>query len=307
MKKINLRQLRWIIRQRRAGELSVYQIARQQGITPRYVRMLHRRYQGVPDYYICKIRLKKCGRKPKALTRHEIDGIMSAKREYPDMGAVSIEKILRSKGISISHNRIHQYFKANALANTEPKKGRRRKYVRYERHYSNSLWHTDWHETKLGNLIAFLDDHSRFIVSYGIYRNATTNNSLKAYYEAIDKYGIPKQLMSDHGTQFCKDPEYNYKFRNEIEKRGTQHILARVKHPQSNGKMERFFYTFERLMKYFDDVDKAVEYYNFKRPHMSLERDGKSITPYEAFVLKNKAFRERLLNENTQTILSRGS
>ena len=112
---------------------------------------------------------------------------MSAKRKYPGIDAVSIEKILRSKGISTSHNRIHQYFKANALANTEPKKGRRRKYVRYERHYSNSLGHTDVHETKLENHITFLDDYSRFIVSYGIYRNATTNNSLKAYFEAIDK------------------------------------------------------------------------------------------------------------------------
>ncbi len=40
---------------------------------------------------------------------------------------------------------------------------------------------------------------------------------------------------------------------------------------------------------------------------MSLERDGKPVTPYEAFVLKNKALKERLLNENTQRILPRGS
>ncbi|MCL4375273.1 hypothetical protein M1394_00530 [Candidatus Marsarchaeota archaeon] len=72
--------------------------------------------------------------------------------------------------------------------------------------------------------------------------------------------------MSDHGSQFCKDENDNYRFGKEVEKNGTRHILARVKHPQSNGKMERFFYTFERLLNYFDDVDEAIKYYNFKRP-----------------------------------------
>jgi putative transposase len=269
--------------------------------------MLYRRYQAVPDYLVDTIRLKRCGRKPKAITEYEETEIMKAKNEYPDMGAGAIEKILKGRGVRISHNRIHRYLKSNNLANTEPRKGRRRKYVRYEKKRSNILWHTDWHETKLGQLIAFIDDHSRFIVSYGIYKNATTDNSIKAYYEGVSKYGIPKLLMSDHGSQFCKDENDNYRFRKEVEKNGTKHILARVKHPQSNGKMERFFYTFERLLNYFDDVDEAIKYYNFKRPHMSLERDGKPVTPYEAFVLKNKALKERLLNENTQSILSRGS
>ncbi|MFP3295941.1 MAG: hypothetical protein RXN81_07450 [Caldisphaera sp.] len=30
----------------------------------------------------------------------------------------------------------------------EPKKWRRKKWIRYEREYSNSLWHVDWHEIK---------------------------------------------------------------------------------------------------------------------------------------------------------------
>jgi len=62
MKKLNLRKIRWIIREMKKGELSVYQIAKLQKISQRWVRQLSRKYGGVPLY---KIRLFKCGRKPK--------------------------------------------------------------------------------------------------------------------------------------------------------------------------------------------------------------------------------------------------
>ena len=75
-----MRQLRWIVRERRKGALSAYQIARQQQITPRYVRMLYRRYQAMLDYLVDTIRLKRCGRKPKVITEYEETEIMKAKK-----------------------------------------------------------------------------------------------------------------------------------------------------------------------------------------------------------------------------------
>ena len=232
---------------------------------------------------------------------------MAAKTKYPDLGAVNLEKVLRHSGVNISHNKIHKCLKSNGLANTEPKKGRRRKWVRYERKHSNSLWHTDWHETRLGQLIAYLDDASRYIVAYGIFEHATTENSLDVFYKALERYGPPQQLLTDHGSQFCKDKDDNYRFRNEVQAKGTELILARVKHPQTNGKQEKFHHTFDRLLRYFDTPEEAVFYYNFQRPHTSLEKEGKLVTPYEAFILKGGKVDKRFLNENTQTILSRGT
>lgn len=291
----------------RKGEQSTYKIAKQQDITPRYARMLHRRYLTVQPYLVDQIHIGKCGRKPVPLTGYEEMDIMDAKRNYPDIGAVGLEKILRRKGTHISHNKIHTYLKSMGLAKAEPKKGRRRKWIRYERKHSNSLWHTDWHETSIGQLIAYLDDASRYIVAFGIFRNATTENSLKVFYEGLKRCGTPKQLITDHGSQFCKDENQNYRFRNEIQAKGTELILARVKHPQTNGKQEKFHHTFDRLLRYFGNAEKAVEYYNFKRPHTSLEKDGKLVTPYEAFILKGGNIDKRFLNENAQTILSRGT
>jgi len=70
MKKLNLRKIRWIIREMKKGELSVYQIAKLQKISQRWVRQLPRKYGGVPLY---KIRLFKCGREPKPIPQEEID------------------------------------------------------------------------------------------------------------------------------------------------------------------------------------------------------------------------------------------
>jgi len=50
MKKLNLRKIRWIIRELEKGELSVYQIAKLQGISERWVRQIPRKYADVPLY-----------------------------------------------------------------------------------------------------------------------------------------------------------------------------------------------------------------------------------------------------------------
>lgn len=52
--------------------------------------------------------------------------------------------MIGATGVHIPHNTIHTVLKSEGLANTESKKGGKSKWVRYERTYSNSLWHTDY-------------------------------------------------------------------------------------------------------------------------------------------------------------------
>ena len=51
-------------------------------------------------------------------------------------------------------------------------------------------------------IIAFMDDASRFITCYGIFDNATTENTIKVLREGFAEYGIPDEILTDHGTQF---------------------------------------------------------------------------------------------------------
>ena len=203
-----------------------------------------------------------------------------------------MELILREKGVNIPHNKIHKIMRAEKLAKEDLKKQRRRKWVRYERKHSLSLIHTDWFTYKGKEGIVFIDDASRFLTGCEIFDNANTDNSILVFTKSL-KYGKPKQVMSDHGTQFvsnerhwCNNPVES-RFTEHLGELGIKHIKARVKHPQSNGKAERVIGTLKQLWNYFGSLDKAVEYYNYKRPHMSLN-NGKLRTPYQAFLDKSR-------------------
>lgn len=285
MKKLNARKIRWICREMEKRERSVCWIAKIQKITPRHTRRVYERYKGIK-----KPVLLPCGRKPVPITQEEVEAIMSVRKEYP-VGAVGLEKLLDSLGRHIPHNRIHKVLKEYKLANTEPKKQRRKKWVRYERRHSNSLWHADWFERDRKQIILLEDDASRLLVGFGVFKRATARNARTVLEKAIAEYGYPKQLITDHGPQFtslaresCAEPEPN-EFQEFLAEKGVEHIKARVKHPQSNGKVERLFATLHRLKNHFGTWDATVEYYNFKHPHMSLE-NGKLRTPYVAFIDK---------------------
>gem|GEM_PF-3345870 len=71
--------------------------------------------------------------------------------------------------------------------------------------------------------------------------------------------------------------------RNSLKR--VKHIVARVNHPQTNGKIERFYGTLEDKARYFETLDEFVYLYNHKRPHMSLNLDELE-TPYQAFLRK---------------------
>jgi len=284
MRKLNQKKIRWIVKEMEKGNRSVYRIAKIQQVTPRWIREIYNTYKKTGEY----LYPQKPGRKTSPISLKDKQLILEIRKKHPLAGALSIEKILDSQGIHIPHNRIHRILKEEKLAKDEPRKQRRRKWIRYERRYSNSLWHADWFEKQQEQIILFQDDASRFITGYGVFGNATAKNTITVLEKAIQIHGIPKQLMTDHGTQFtsssrdnCKDPKPN-EFQQFLKGSQIKHIKSRVKHPQSNGKVERVILTIKQLWKHFQCWDAAVLYYNYERPHSSLE-NGSLRTPYQAF------------------------
>lgn len=287
MRTLNLRKVRWIVREMERGNLSAYQIGKQQKITPRHVRRLYKRYKGLERHELNRtVCLRPCGRKQTETSDYERGEVLKVKKEM-GFGAVNIEKILAERGVRIPHNRIHRILMENGLAKVEPKKGRRRKWVRYERRHSNSMWHADWTEYRGNNIVFFEDDASRLITGYGSFRNATTDNTITVFDCGIEKWGKPREVLTDHGTQFCSDENEEYRFREHLHSLGIKHILSRVKHPQTNGKLERLNSTMFRLIELKGSLDAAVKFYNEERPHMSLEK-GHLRTPLMAFHEKKR-------------------
>ena len=288
MRKLNKQKIRWIINQVDKGERSTYRIAKTMDITPQWTRELHRQFHTTHQYPYPK----KPGRKTKTVTETEKQIVLGIRKQHP-LNAVTLEKILAEQGIHIGHNRIHRILTEEKIVKNEPHKQRRRTWIRYERKYSNSLSHSDWFEKNNEQIILFEDDASRLITGYGIFSNATAENAAQVLLESIDSYGTPKQLMTDHGVQFtslprnnCPTPKMNA-FQQMLKQQGIHHIKARVKHPQSNGKVERAGQTIKQLRKHFSNWDETIYYYNFKRPHSSLENEHLR-TPYQAFLDKTR-------------------
>jgi hypothetical protein len=156
---------------------------------------------------------------------------------------------------------------------------------RFERARPNQLWQTDLFTFILKRhnrrvyLVAFLDDHSRFVVGYGLHASQSTALVLEVLRAALTSYGTPEEILTDNGAQYVTWRGKSA-FSKELEQRGIKQIVARPRHPQTLGKIERFWGTLwrecvERAV--FVDLADArqrigwfIDHYNFARGHQGL-------------------------------------
>ena len=99
-----------------------------------------------------------------------------------------------------------------------------------------------------------------------------------------------QEVITDHGGEFyanrrAKDGTAKHPFEEYCRQRGIRHALCRVKHPQTNGKQERFHGTYEKHRWSHPSLEEFVVWYNTVRPHMSLDWDNLE-TPEQAFWAK---------------------
>ncbi len=93
------------------------------------------------------------------------------------------------------------------------------------------------------------------------FASATTENTIKVLKEVFREYDIPDEILTDHRTQFvaAKNREKaKHRFKDFLAENGVRHILARVNHPQTNGKIERFFGLIDQKLHLFDSVEEFV-------------------------------------------------
>ena len=279
-------KVEWILKQKEKGVRN-REIADPMKVSVRRVQELWSTYRTtgtVPE-------LKRPGRRRIEPAVEERSLVAKAYAEYRRR-AFMLERVIEViYGKRIPHNRIHRVMRSMGLAREEPRKQGKKKWIRYERKYSNSLWHTDWTLIEgTGWLTAYLDDASRFVVGWRLFPEATSERSVEVLKEAIKAYGRPASILTDRGTQFyVNETEEREKgatvFERYLAENGIRQILARVNHPQTNGKVERFFGTVKGKMGEFETIGDLIEWYNMKRPHMSLNMEVIK-TPYQAFIRK---------------------
>jgi transposase InsO family protein len=101
------------------------------------------------------------------------------------------------------------------------------------------------------------------------------------------RYGKIKQRISDHGSQFMNNMNGYSEFQKFLKFNGIQHIKCRIKHPQSNGKIEKWFDCYDKHRKAFKTLEDFLHWYNKLRPHRSLKFEILE-TPSQAFERKRR-------------------
>jgi transposase InsO family protein len=156
----------------------------------------------------------------------------------------------------------------------------------------NHVWHVDFSKIKFlwstFWVVAILDGFSRKLLSLKIsVTTPTTASTLEVLKASIAQFGAPRFIITDHGCQFRET------FAKLVRglKLGINVLRGPVRHPQFNGKVERFFRTmklWQRLaalqwllgVQFIQrKLDFFRDWYNQDRVHQGVH----GLTPNEAW------------------------
>jgi len=255
------------------------------GVTIRRVQQLVKEYR---EKNI--IHKQKKNRRPKTYLTEEQKKIIDEVWNEMRVGARLLYYEIRRRGYKIPHNKIHSYLKETGRTIPNPKKQKKRKRCRYEREHSCSLIHGDWHRKSIEHphAILWLDDASRFILAGGEFKEATAEYSIQTFTDAqkkAEKFNIEiKEVNTDRGVQFYSSGNKPSRFERYLEEQGIKFVPSRKSNPQTNGKLERLWYEYEKHRFSFDSINEFIEWYN-NRIHGALWLEiGER--PEEAFIRK---------------------
>ena len=159
----------------------------------------------------------------------------------------------------------------------------------------NELWQTDFTYFKIVGwgwyyLQSILDDYSRYVIAWKLYKTMAATDVKDLLEEAIMKTGIERiavkhrpRLLSDNGSAYVSKELKTY-----LGKKGMAQTHGAPYHPMTQGKIERYHRSMKNeinLIKYYSteelerEIDRFIDYYNNERYHESLD----NVTPSDVY------------------------
>jgi len=226
------------------------------------------------------------GLQPKSRRPHTIHrtptGIVDeikAVRVETGWGPQKIAGYLAKEKMQVSHMTAYRILRQAGLNHPLTKPRIKRTYRRWQRMHSNSLWQCDLKLVPPKWLMGILDDHSRFVPGSDLFDEGTTENVVWLFDRAIHEFGKPRETLTDHGSVFWSVRRGESSFDQYCRQRGIKHIMGGIGKPTTQGKIERWFRTYDLEHDRFPLHRKFIYYYNYDRPHMSLNYS----TPAEVY------------------------
>jgi transposase InsO family protein len=222
-------------------------------------------------------------RSPGRTAREIEQRVKELRQQRSDWGARKLQVLLAGEGLTLPVITIHRILLRQGLV--RPQDRHRRAVQRFARGTPNQLWQMDFKgpvgwQAPVGPL-SILDDHSRYAITLQGTWSSQAELVKERLEEAFHRCGVPEEMLMDHGT-----PWWNMKAATGwtwltvwLMKQGIRMHFSGYRHPQTQGKVERFHGSLEAAMQrrgwpaeqerqqWLD----AFRYeYNHVRPHEAL-------------------------------------
>jgi transposase InsO family protein len=209
--------------------------------------------------------------------------VVELRQQRPDWGARKLCVLLAQEQIDLPRITVHRILLRRGLV--RPQDRHRTAVGRFERGAANQLWQMDF-KSPVGwgaavGPLSILDDHSRYAIALDGTWCTQAEPVKQRLIEAFERCGMPEEMLMDHGT-----PWWNMKAAAGctwltvwIMQQGIRLRFSGYRHPQTQGKVERFHGSLGAAMKRRGIpageqrqlwLDEFRHEYNHVRPHEAL-------------------------------------
>lgn len=217
--------------------------------------------------------------------------IVRLRRCYPAIGAVKLRKIMADAGYTNlpCAKTFNNIFQRNGLIPKEESRAAT-PHQRFEKAVPNEMWQADFKgDFRMADgyrchPLNIIDDCSRFNLCIEALTNETFGAVKPVVERLFKEHGMPFSFLCDNGNPWGTSQSLGYtQFEVWLMELGVLTLHGRARHPQTQGKEERFNRSFTREClrgKVFADkshaqacFDEYRAFYNEIRPHFALNLD----------------------------------
>ncbi len=208
-------------------------------------------------------------------------------RQRYGWGARKLQRLLEESGVRYPATTVHRILKRHGLVNVHAP---RPALQRFERPRPNQLWQMDG-KGPLKSLdgicqpLSILDDHSRYAVGLHALRVLRREPIQACLQQTFEQAGLPEAMLMDRGTQwFSAHSAHGLTALSVwLIKQGIRLLYGRPRHPQTQGKVERFHGAIEAAVRHRGGPAQVKDWaewlahfrreYNEGRPHEALQME----------------------------------
>jgi transposase InsO family protein len=179
--------------------------------------------------------------------------VVEMRQRYPDWGARKLQILLAREQVDLTRSTVHRILLRRGLVRDHDRHSQAT--TRFERSTPNELWQMDFKSPKGWNAAAgplsVLDDHSRYLLVLHAVWSTHADLVREQLETAFATCGVPEAMLMDHGIPWwsARTPTGATRLTVWLMKQGIRLHWSGFRHPQTQGKVERFHGALERALQ----------------------------------------------------------